>query len=125
MRLGTETTPGGLSVTTTRLGDETVLVELAGDVDLSTVDQVGARLSSALCPPVPRFVLLDCGEVGFLSCAGLRALIEGDRMADDVDAELCVCGLGRDPLRAVRMAGVADVLSVYESLEEALFAVRV
>lgn len=125
MRLDTGTTSGGLSVETTRLGGEALLVKLTGDLDLSTVDKIGEGLSSAFRPPAPKYVLLDCGAVGFVSCAGLRALVECDRMAGDADAELRVCGLRRDPRRALDVTGVTDVLSVYESLDEALLdAVR-
>jgi anti-sigma B factor antagonist len=61
------------TVTRRRVGDATVVVP-AGEIDLATVDQVGAAIEQA-CGECAGQIVLDLREISFLDSTGIRLIV--------------------------------------------------
>jgi anti-sigma B factor antagonist len=68
---------------------DTAVVRVAGEVDAATVPQLAAAIETALATGTAR-VVLDLQDVGFIDCAGLKALDDGVRQARDQAVRLQV-----------------------------------
>jgi len=116
--------PGALcepfSVTTTFPGHRSTLVAVVGDIDLATVAILVECAETALKTGGP--LVVDLGEVTFCSGAGLRALHQVQRYADD--AAVPVAWVVRTPAvwRLLRGTGGAG-FSCYRDRADALAAV--
>lgn len=77
-------------------GRDTRVITVAGELDLSTADQ----LDHALSAPVGRLgtIDLDLGNVSFCDCAGLDVLIAARRRLDAVGGSLRIVRAS-DPVR--------------------------
>lgn len=100
-----------------------VIVRAAGEIDLTSAakvddlfDEIEAR------PPVPRCVILDLTGVTFLSSAGLSLLIKTDRRMRDAGGSLFVVAGNRLVTRAITRTGLADVLTLFGTPDEAVAA---
>lgn len=69
-----------MQVTTTRNGDEAVVI-IGGDVDAETSPQLEAEINSVLGRGV-RSMIVDVEAVSFLGSSGLSVLIGAHRAAD-------------------------------------------
>lgn len=67
------TDPHPLNVTTTREGDDVVLI-VQGELDPHTAPELGRRLDEVLADE-PARVVIDLAGVGFIDSSGLRVLI--------------------------------------------------
>ncbi|MEV0130368.1 STAS domain-containing protein [Dactylosporangium sp. NPDC050688] len=70
-----------LSLSTTR-DDDTVVVSVAGDVDLSTAAELDGAVAAAVVGATGS-VVVDLAGVTFIDSAGINALLKGRRLADD------------------------------------------
>ncbi|MFD2469385.1 STAS domain-containing protein [Amycolatopsis silviterrae] len=68
----------GLTVFTSRRDGDIVLVTAAGEIDVASVGQFRTALSAA--SGAGGKLVVDLSRVGYLSCAGLRALEEARRV---------------------------------------------
>ncbi|WP_410570893.1 STAS domain-containing protein [Amycolatopsis sp. cmx-4-61] len=101
--------PAGLTVTTTeRPGGITVLT-LVGDIDAATVGTLEDALAT-----VGRLVV-DLSRVAFLSCAGVRSLLQADART-----ELAVVLGGHAVTRSLEATGADVVLKIHPGVGAAL-----
>jgi anti-sigma B factor antagonist len=107
----------GLTLLTTVRDGDVVLVTAAGEIDLASVGDFRAVLSAA-CGAGDKLVV-DLTRVGYLSCAGLRALEETCL----VRPGLSVVATGSLVLRAFAVSGVGAAVPVRPRLREACAAV--
>jgi anti-anti-sigma factor len=103
--------PTGLTVTTTARPGGVRVLTLVGDIDAATV----GALDEALAVGDP--LVADLSRVGFLSCAGVRSLLEVD---DRV--ELAVVAGGHAVTRSLQATGADLQLKLYPSTGDALVA---
>jgi anti-sigma B factor antagonist len=96
-------------------------VAVRGEVDMAAVETLERALESAIRDSVGAFVL-DLTDVEFLDSSGLRVLLRGRALLGRADRALAiVCPPG--PVRRLfEVAGVADLLFLYGSREEAAAA---
>lgn len=80
---------GHLSLRVSRPTPRTVLVRVAGEVDLSTARRLDEVLRSRIRGPVGE-VLIDLDGVTFFSVAGLNSLLRAQLLADAAGAHLTV-----------------------------------
>jgi anti-sigma B factor antagonist len=80
---------GHLSLHVTRPTPRTVLVRVAGEVDLSTARRLDEVLRSRIRGPVGE-VVIDLTDVTFFSVAGLTSLLRAQLLADAAGARLTV-----------------------------------
>ncbi|PSL57151.1 anti-anti-sigma factor [Saccharothrix carnea] len=106
-----------LDVNVTRSGD-VLVVGVTGELDIDTVPEVRAAISSGLSEPASALVL-DLSEIGFFSSAGLSLLLESRRRVDT----LAVVATRRSVLRPIQLTAVAPLLNVFGSVDEALASI--
>jgi anti-anti-sigma factor len=86
-----------------RDGDQGPIVVLAGDIDLSTVNEIGA----CLVPLAGQRVRLDFGAVTFMDSTGIRVLIEAQHRAETDGGELVLCRVQPAQMRVLEITGLA------------------
>ncbi|WP_326953015.1 MULTISPECIES: STAS domain-containing protein [unclassified Amycolatopsis] len=102
---------GGLTVTTTERPGGVRVLTLVGDIDAATVGVLDEALATG-----DRLVA-DLSRVGFLSCAGVRSLLEAD---DRV--ELAVVAGGHAVTRSLEVTGADLLLKLHRRTGDALAA---
>ncbi|MCE6995571.1 STAS domain-containing protein [Saccharothrix sp. S26] len=104
-----------LDIRVTRAG-EVLVVGVSGELDMDTVPDVRAAISSALAEHDASALVLDLTEVGFFSSAGLSLLLDARRRVDT----LAVVATRRAVLRPIELTSIGTLLTVFESVDEAL-----
>jgi anti-anti-sigma factor len=93
-----------------------VVVKLAGDLDLYNTEQVRAALASA-ADGSPERLVVDLAEVDFIDSTALGALIDAHRRLQD---GLRVAS-PQDPVRrALQVSGLDRHLKVHDTVDDAL-----
>lgn len=101
------TAPMDLTVRAARQADAIHLV-LAGDLDAAT-----AHVFAAVVAPLSGAVVVDLSEVGFLSCAGVRALLDAH---ERIPSFAIVPGDGHSVRRCLSVTGAGAILRVRETV---------
>lgn len=103
-----------------RIGEIEVLF-VAGEVDTLTAAQLADAIEVA-GRTSPRGVIVDLGAVDFLASAGMGILVAA---RDELPASvrLCVVADGPATSRPLKLVGIADVVGLHATLDEALAAV--
>ncbi len=100
-----------LSTTTVCTG-ETVVLRLAGEVDLATVPQLTAALDAVLdraAPPIR--VVVDLTDLRYLDCAGVGALVGGRARANERGLDYRVRGAHGLVAKVLALTGTLDYLA--------------
>ncbi|MEU4746174.1 STAS domain-containing protein [Actinosynnema sp. NPDC023658] len=98
--------PGALLEVAVRpLSPRTLLCAVSGVVDLFTAPHLRDRLLGQIRSGGPDLVV-DLGEVGILSAAGLTVLVETRAAAEASGVGLCVVARTRPVLRALAVTGL-------------------
>lgn len=100
------------------LDDHTTVVHVSGEIDVSTQDAFDEAVRAALDSASP-LVILDLANVTFLGSIGLRTLVEVHKDATDTGRELRVVEGSTAVHRVMKITGLAQVLALYPTLEEA------
>lgn len=102
--------------------DGTVVVSLAGELDLYNAEEVRSALLDA-CAAEPAALVVDLEEVRFIDSTALGVLIEArSRMADRSSFRLAAPGL--ETRRALEVSGLDRHFLVHDTVAEALEAAR-
>src|SRR3954451_24350143 len=101
--------PSGLTVTTTERPGGIRVLTLVGDIDAATV----GTLDEALATGGP--LVVDLSRVAFLSCAGVRALLEANART-----ELAVVLGGHAVTRSLEATGADVLLEIHPRVGAAL-----
>ena len=102
--------------------DGTVVVSLAGELDLYNAEEVRGALLDATAGR-PGVLVVDLEEVRFIDSTALGVLIEArSRMADRSGFRLAAPGL--ETRRALEVSGLDQHFLVHDTLAEALEAAR-
>ena len=120
---GTQGAGGATSsncVVTERWVDRVAVVSVAGVVDMLTSPQLESAIDGAL-DQQPAGVVVDFTEVEFLASAGMGVLVAAHDKAGP-DVAFSVVAEGPATSRPLKLVGIADIVSLYPSLDEALAA---
>lgn len=102
-----------------RVGEISV-VSVAGTVDMLTAGQLEEAIGAA-AKSSPPAVVVDLSAVEFLASAGMGVLVAAhDELGPDV--QFVVVADGPATSRPLKLVGIADVIDLYATLEEALTA---
>jgi anti-anti-sigma factor len=96
-----------------------VVVRVAGEIDLASEEDFAEALSDGLSRAAP-VLLVDMSEVTFLGSAGLHVLLEASQDAGQRHCSFRVAHGGSFVARVLGVAGLDQVLAVFESPELAL-----
>jgi anti-sigma B factor antagonist len=99
-----------------------VVVSLRGELDIIDADRVGSTIA-AVVHRAPEIVI-DLAGLEFIDCYGLRPLLLARRLALRAGGNLLLASARPQVLRVLALTGLADVFSVYESVDEAAAVYR-
>ncbi|WP_431945160.1 STAS domain-containing protein [Actinacidiphila sp. bgisy167] len=98
------------------------VVEVAGELDISTAHLLGDHLEDVIAVHRPAHVVLDLSRLEFCDASGLSVLVWAHHAADGRDGRLrLVCPEG-STRRLLRITELTEVIPVHCTLEEALAA---
>ena len=97
---------------------DAVIVHLAGEIDLGTRSALAAAISHATTTPAA-LIVVDLTNISFIGSTGLQLLIDAHLDAARSDRQLRVAHGGGAARRAFEVAGVHQLLAIYETLEHA------
>lgn len=93
-------------------------VIVRGEVDINTAGKLTAALEEAIRESAGAFIL-DLGEVDFLDSSGVSVIMRTRAVLGREDRALAVVCPPGAPRRALEVSGVADVLALFDSRDEA------
>ena len=101
---------------------EAVVVMVAGEIDILTVDRVRAAVTAGFDQlPDGASLVIDLSKVTFLGSPGLQALVEAARAARRRREPLrIVVDNTRPVIRPIELVGLDDLLALFGTVEEAL-----
>lgn len=85
--------------------DGFIVVEVHGEIDMSTAGDLAAHLEAATAGPEPK-VLVDLRRVDFFDCSGLRVLCRAESRAKEHDGSLRLISDTDKMRRLLRAAGL-------------------
>ena len=108
-----------MKISTSCAENEIVIVEVEGAIDAHTARTLEKTLNDLLARGHNRLVL-DGSQMGFISSAGLRAIMFAQRELDQRGGQVRVCGLNAPVRRVFEMAGLDECLQISDTRLEAL-----
>ncbi|MGZ8802131.1 MAG: STAS domain-containing protein [Mycobacterium sp.] len=118
---GTSASSGASNcVVTERWVDRVAVVSVSGVVDMLTFPQLETAIDGAL-KQQSAGVVVDFTDVEFLASAGMGVLVAAHDKAG-TEVAFSVVADGPATSRPLKLVGIADMLSLYPSLDEALAA---
>ncbi len=103
--------------------DGVVILGLTGRLDASTAPSLEAKVSASIADGNQRFVI-DCGQLDYISSAGLRALLVAAKRLNASGGKIVLASL-KDQIKEVfDIAGFSSIFQVYRSAAEALAGIR-
>jgi anti-sigma B factor antagonist len=98
--------------------DRVVVVSVSGVVDMLTAPHLDAAIESAM-EQKPAALVVDFTNVDFLASAGMGVLVAAhDRSGSDI--RFSVVADGPATSRPLKLVGIADIVALYATLNEAL-----
>jgi anti-anti-sigma factor len=98
-------------------GDSSAVVWASGDVDTNVAEVFRDMMLRVMRRHSPS-LLLDLSGVSFMDCAGLRALLLTQRLAEMRGGSVCLIAESPAVHRIIDLLGVRDVFPVRERLAE-------
>lgn len=107
-------------VVTERWEDDIAVVSAAGVVDMLSAPQLDEAIRTALGKN-PRAVVVDFTSVEFLASAGMGVLVA---IHDEVSSAVTLSIVAEGPAtsRPLKLLGIADIVPLYATIDEALTA---
>lgn len=118
---GAAAAPTGCEVTERWVG-ETCVLGVSGVVDMVTLNQFEAAIDAA-ATKAPAALVVDMSEIDFLASSGMNALVVAYSELTPATRFVVVAD-GPATSRPLKMLGIADLIDVFATLEEALAAVK-
>ncbi len=104
---------------TTPHGDEVVILNPLGRLDITTAWQFRLKLQETISEASPH-VLVNLSEVNFIDSSGLTSLVAGMRDADNVDGSFRICNVHPEAKLVFEVTMMDSVFEIYDTEEEAL-----
>ena len=99
----TESTFFGLELDVEYIDDETTLVRVIGELDLSTSSRIELDLLRLIHEGLGRRLFLDLSELTFLDSTGLRALWRTRQHAQAANAQLFISAASEPVMRVLQV----------------------
>jgi anti-sigma B factor antagonist len=98
----------------------TVIIGCAGELDMNTTPELERRIALAL-KRSPTSMIVDLTDVGFLASHGMGVLVETHTLCSPAIG-FAVVASGRATRRPMQLMGITDVISVHDTLADAVSA---
>ena len=99
------------------------MVAATGVVDMLTAPQLEGALRTAVANK-PEGLVVDLTAVDFLASAGMGVLVAAYDTIDE-GTRFCIAADGPATSRPLKLVGIADIVPLYATLDDALAALRV
>ena len=103
---------------TSNLSEGVALVSVVGRVDSAVAREWELGLVAAVSEGGGRIVL-DCGELSYMSSAGLRGLLVASKKADAEGGQIVVSGASDRIREILEVSGFVRFLKVFDTVDEA------
>lgn len=100
-----------------------VVITVEGEIDVDTADVVLDALRLGFSSGGPA-VVADLTEVSFFGSTGISTLITAHELADEHCKDFHVVAPHRAVRRPLQVTGVADVLSLHDSVDDVLSVLK-
>lgn len=104
---------------TSRVEGGVVLIEIEGDVHTFAARELERTLKHLLAQGHSRLVL-DASRMGYISSAGLQAILSAHREVCERGGEVRICELNDHARQIVEMAGLDECLRLSDTRQEAM-----
>ena len=101
--------------------DGVAVLSVAGEIDLATAPALDAAIAEALEKDPAAFVI-ELSGVEFMASAGLQLLIATQEKLSE-STRFAVVANGPATSRPIQLTGLDDVISLYQTLDDAVAAV--
>ncbi|SHL58960.1 anti-sigma factor antagonist [Actinacidiphila paucisporea] len=101
---------------------QTTVVELSGEIDLGSAQDVHPHLDAAALWPLPLLVVFDLGPLEFIDCFGLALLVRARRRVLDRGGRTAMACAHPPTRKLLVMTGLDAVFLPAPTLDEALRA---
>lgn len=116
--------PAAFEAKTQELSGPVRRISVVGELDLDTAPELERELRAAR-EDGPAPVVLDLSDCGFIDSSGLALIIQSWRELERAAGmSLALCCAGNQVERLLRVTGAYDAISIYDSLDDALDALR-
>ena len=105
-------TPGDEFSIGFRRAGGTVVVDVAGEVDLHTAPVLRDRLLDVIAGQGNRFVAIDLGAVGFMDSTGIQVLVQALRRVRERGGDLQLARVPRCARRVLDISGLSQVFTI-------------
>lgn len=109
--------PGGpgLELTCRQVGDDVLVITVAGDLDMATAAQARAYLQDRTAAR-PRHLVLDLTGVEFMGSHGVSLLVDAHEGRDGIHGRLHLTGVSsnRPVERALDVTGLTPLLDIHD-----------
>jgi anti-anti-sigma factor len=95
------------------------VVEVSGEIDMSTADELGGVLTAAL-QDTPERLVVDLSAVGFIDSMGLSVLAQNAKLAFSDGASFEIVCADAGVLGVFEITGLRDVLTFHATRGDAL-----
>ncbi|HSE02135.1 MAG TPA: STAS domain-containing protein [Burkholderiales bacterium] len=103
-----------------QVGSVTVL-QVKGRLDSTTSPMLGERLTAMLGAAKAR-VLLDFGQLEYISSAGFRVLLQAAKRAEQNASKLVLCGISGKVRQLFDLGGFLDLFSITATRNDGIAA---
>ena len=104
------TSPPQLRIQTRHLSPGTVLITVAGEIDLATTDELQDGLLHALVTRLPHHLEVDLAGVTFMDCGGLTVLVVASQVAARTGCRLLITNPSPVLRRMLDVTGLSSIL---------------
>lgn len=112
--------PNGLTVTTTRPDDRTVVIATRGEIDLLTVSDIKRVIADELADEAVKNLVVDLTDTVFIDSTGLGLLLGTQRRLRESGGQLAVVNDNDAVAMTFAITGLDQVLDIYSTREQAL-----
>jgi anti-sigma B factor antagonist len=100
--------------------DNATILDVSGDIDLSSSPEVRRALLRELRENrIPR-VAVNLGQVRYIDSSGVASLVEGLKASRDSGARFILFGLGTIAREVLQLSRLVKVFEIYDTEEQAL-----
>ncbi len=114
---------GGLEVES-EYADGVLVLRLAGELDVSTVEEFRRRAEESISMTRPRAVLLSCRRLSFLDSSGLGVILGRFRRLQERGVRMVTAGATGRVKTVLELSGVGELIPLYDSERKAIDALQ-
>ena len=100
---------------------QVLVLKINGRLDSTNSSQLEQKISS-LIGKNEKQILVDCGELGYVSSSGLRVFLMGLKALNASQGKFLICSLQDSVKEVFDISGFTGIFSIYDSQGEALNA---